>query len=112
MLDPPAGAWLIKSNTSAATQAPAASSRCELCQQRVERHVLSCACSASFHVECLAQQFSEQQGGGGQGTAQQALPEQGRCPCCAKQLLWIDLLAGMQSYGWATPKRRAPGRRR
>lgn len=74
--------------------------------------MLSCACSASFHVECLAQQLSEQQGSGAQGAAQQVLPEQGRCPCCAKQLLWIDLLAGMQSYGWATPKRRAPGRRR
>jgi hypothetical protein len=98
-----------------ATDGAVPSRCCGLCGLRLERYVLSClCCQARFHVECMSQEFREQQraetSGGSTHDSQQASSSQacaggqlqflpnGSCPFCGTRHKWLDLLSHMASY--------------
>jgi hypothetical protein len=96
--------------------AKAASSRCGCCSRAIERFMLSCSsCAATFHIDCLAdallsQQQQQQQQGAATASlhsSSSSMPAGGRCVSCGQQLVWLDLLKGMQPYGAGTAEAKA-----
>jgi hypothetical protein len=93
--------------------AKAASSRCGCCSRAIERFMLSCSsCAATFHIDCLADALlSQEQQQQGAATASlhnsSSMPAGGRCVSCGQQLVWLDLLQGMQPYGAGTAEAKA-----
>ena len=89
--------------------------KCYCCSRAISRHLLNCSsCSSSYHIQCLAEAFTEQQQqqqqqGGGAGQQPSSLVLQGSCLSCGARLGWLDLLREMRAY--AEPQTRSSSRR-
>lgn len=67
--------------------------KCAICAKNLGSQIamaLVCPqehCKAASHMTCLATKFTENEGPGAVVT-----PISGKCPCCKKELQWIDLI--------------------
>jgi hypothetical protein len=93
----------------------------------IVRHIMMCsACSSTYHLECLAEDWmlesasagpaaaaavaAEAAGQGGGGVERfGGVPEEGLCPCCGHRHTWMGLLSSMQTIGWGNKPRRRKG---
>jgi predicted RNA-binding Zn-ribbon protein involved in translation (DUF1610 family) len=130
-----------RSGDAAGGESSVHSTGCGCCSQALHAFVLPCpSCGAEYHTQCLAQAFTDQQQQ--QQQQQQTnpaaerllasatdpappsdsstsrvlqrrhLPQQGNCPCCGAQLVWLEALAATKRFGGSDGSSGAQGGRK